>query len=220
MSFEKTNQELKDELLISYRLHFAALYERDRLRDRLAVSKRKQKEAEKDAAAEIDISQNLRERNRELNEELTEAIVDTWRCREALDVALDLVGAVIETEAAQDIATRDLLTYFRTGGDVVKPLPPSGDEDAWSAPEPDAPGVMAVEGCGAKGKPERCISCNGTREDDNYYFCEKCFELDNDFDFNLFAELSSAWDKGERNFPREGKNAKELAKEIEGEGER
>lgn len=217
---EKTNQELKDELLIAYRLHFGVLYERDRLRDRLAVSKRKLKEAEKDADDELEISQNLRERNRELNEENFMLQLAACNHRDVVDAALDLVGAVIETEAAQDIATRDLLTYFRTGGDVVKPLPPSGDEDVWSAPEPDAPGVMAVEGGGAKGRPERCISCNGTREDDNYYFCEKCFELALDFDFDLFAELSSAWDKGERNFPREGKNAKELAKEIEGEGER
>lgn len=204
---EKTNGELKDELLIVYRLHFAVLYERER--QRLAVSRLKKqlKEAEREAEDERDIAQNLRERNRELNEEFTDVIMDTYRFKEALDSTLDLVGEVIIHEAKMD--------HLYGLIDVAYIVEPS--EDAWAAPAAVVLGLMEER---ADGGPARCMSCGEPKVDDNHFFiCEDCFDLDVENDFNLFGPMMTAWDKGERDFPRPGFNAKEMLV-SEGKGER
>jgi hypothetical protein len=58
--------------------------------------------------------------------------------------------------------------------------------------------------------PLRCLSCNSHKE--AFYLCETCFELSIDHGCVLFEELQDAWDEGARDFPRPGKNAKELYK--------
>jgi hypothetical protein len=58
--------------------------------------------------------------------------------------------------------------------------------------------------------PARCLSCNADK--DGFYLCTICFELNLDHSCELFEELQDAWNEGKRDFPRPGKNAKEMYK--------
>lgn len=199
---ERTNEELKDELLRVYRYHFSTVDTLERYKTRNASLIKKLGVAEAAYENERRIHETDRDSwhrtFRELDAEnlaLTLQVIDFGT---AADATLDLVGAVLAEDAEVDA----IFDFVKFG--VQKDVIP--------APEPKVTTVPLMGDKGDRLGAERCLSCNGDKGF-NYYICEECFELSSEHDFGLFEELSAAWDDGERDFPRDGKNAKLIASE-------
>jgi hypothetical protein len=200
---ERTNEELKDELLRVYRYHFSTASELERYKNRNASLIKKLGVAEAAYENERRIHETDRDSwhrtFREMDEENVQLTLQVMDFGTAVDATLDLVGAVLADDAEID----SIFDFVKFGvkKDVI-PFPP-----------PDK--VSTVPLMGDKGDrlgAARCLSCNGEKGF-NFYICEECFEIQAEYGLGLFEELSAAWDDGQRDFPREGKNAKLIASE-------
>lgn len=199
----RTNEELNEELLRVYRFLFSTVAERDRLKTSNQRLRRKFDEAEAQQIyaedrlryLQIDYDALMKENDQLVKQDLLHSV--------AALATLDLVGFIVDQEVAEEERARNFLKFWRTGAvdceliHTADPVPP------------DPPSV----GERADGAPLRCMSCNGNKEEDYSYLCEKCFELDNFHDLGLLSEFAEQWQRGYRDFPREGKNAKRIVSE-------
>jgi hypothetical protein len=131
------------------------------------------------------------ERSNDVVLDLVGAVVDA-DADKSHDAVLDLVGAVLKEEADSDARHRLIMKA---------PASVAGQSGL------DRVVIMAFMPANENGGPMHCLSCGGDLGD-NYYLCEPCFEADMDQDRGIFDELKDAWECGDSDFPRPGKNAR------------
>jgi hypothetical protein len=206
--------QIESELLSLYRALVGQIAKNERLEERI---KQLEAEVESAEAAETRAVKDLkasRDNYREVDDWNMELTLKVIALEGAADICLDLVGAVIERETEQerlhdsimrglfmDMPFQYRLERIEEPADVVKvqdQIVAAGGIRIMSCKEVQ-PGEFV---------PDRCLSCNGDKGS-CYYICEECLDLDIDVNAGLFNELKDAWEAGERNFPRPGKNAKE-----------
>jgi hypothetical protein len=202
--------KLKDELLTVYRQLAHSHSERERLSYLLSSANSKRKRAEEAYENERRIHEADRKGWHETFNQLEqENILLTFQVVEherAFSSVLDLVGAVVEDEAFLDQFAVDTSTWK-----MGESNPPTLQEVQQQIVDAGGVRTMPTADDGNGGiMPLLCLSCNADKS--GFYLCEECFDLNLDHDCALFEELQDAWDEGHRNFPRPGRNAKELYK--------
>jgi len=148
---------------------------------------------------------------RECEDHNMHLVEQNMRYEIAADACLDLIGAVIEEDAAGDRMHAAIMAAI---AESAKPEPTSPLQKALaefvSKPVKERPEVRFEMLGDSDGKPFNCLSCGGYKDPGMTFFCEECWELEQDREWELYYELSQAWRDGARDFPRPGKNAKLL----------
>ena len=185
--------ELKEELLRTYRRLVRVQAEKEFISGRLTQANDKLKKSEETLANE-----------RFIHEVDHKGWHETFRNMDEENVYLTVRNVDLEKALFAVIDDALNLEHFQRPF-LPAPTPP---------PEPPkfvevVPGVMPADEDNA---PVLCLSCNNQKEG-GCFFCDVCFDLTIDHgNCDLFEELVDAWGRGDRDFPRPGKNAKELYK--------
>jgi len=167
---------------------------------------------------------------RELDERNAQLVMRNDLLDDAFEPCMELIGEVIKDEAFKDQFAIDISTWKMGESRSCEATPcpggcdPTAEMKALTANLPEStkfvtvdPNIMPEDpdfesqGLYDGEAPILCLSC-GKQKMGGMYMCDTCWDLDTDHGFALFEELVDAWGKGERNFPRPGKNAKELYK--------
>ncbi len=200
--------ETQKELLRVYRTLVRISEDREFLRGQLSQARygKKSFEAkfEEERCRRIETQDAWDRDSNEQEERISNLLTEVVLLRDAHDQVLDLVGAVIDQELANDQLSQMLQCAFSTNLDPEVAVQFPGSEVVV-----ENLSVMAESMDTDQIGPARCLSCNGDKGD-GLYLCEECFELSIDHESVLFEELQDAWDAGFRDFPRPGKNAKVL----------